>query len=70
MPSTGALVFSSEKMGGHVTYVEIVNEFNTAILTYLSHVRFGVLKEVFYKIAFSWDVTLVCDLCKHLTPLQ
>ena len=45
-------------MGGQVTCVEIVNEFNTVILTYLSHVRFAVLREVFYITAFSWDVTL------------
>jgi len=45
-------------MSGHVTCFEIINEYNTVILTYLSHVRFADLRDVFYKIAFSCGVTL------------
>lgn len=57
--SRGALVFfPRKKMFGHVTCVEIISEHNTAVLTYLSHVRFAVLRDVFYKIAFSRGVTL------------
>jgi len=58
MPSTVAHAFSSEKMVGHVTCVETINDYNTSILNHSSHVRFAVHRDVFYKTAFSWDVML------------
>jgi hypothetical protein len=53
-------------MVGHVKCVEILNEYNTVILAYLSNVRFADLIDVFYKTAFSWEVTLFVIYVKIL----
>ena len=48
--------FLFRKMGGHVASVEIVNESKTTIIPYLSYVRNALLREIFYKISFSFNV--------------